>query len=196
MVIDGIADYIDEVNSERDSKLLVDLLMKMGRCFNFPMVLVIHTNPGSDKTRGHLGSFLERKCEAFLEIKPSKLPNTFILQAKFLRNAKLFQPIYFSFDEQKGYHRFAFIHEDVQRQTELEKREALQYKVMEAILVYFDGHDRLPKKELLGRIVSKDGIGLDAARKRVNKYVQDDFLMEIKDDVVVINFKVESEEGK
>jgi hypothetical protein len=62
--IDGVADGAEDVNDPAESNAIVAELLALAIKYNCVIGCVIHLNPGSDfKTRGHLGSQLERKAE-------------------------------------------------------------------------------------------------------------------------------------
>jgi hypothetical protein len=67
--IDGAADAAHDVNDPAESSDLVSEFHSLAIEFNCPVISIIHVNPGSDfKTRGHLGSQLERKSETNLRL--------------------------------------------------------------------------------------------------------------------------------
>jgi hypothetical protein len=67
--VDGIADAVNDVNDPAETSSLITELHKLAIEFDCPILTVIHVNPGSDfKTRGHLGSQLERKSETNLRL--------------------------------------------------------------------------------------------------------------------------------
>ena len=70
VLIDGVADLCKSPNDEAESLELVSALMALAQEYNTPIFCIIHENPGSDgsKTRGHLGSELNRKAFANLRI--------------------------------------------------------------------------------------------------------------------------------
>jgi hypothetical protein len=70
VVIDGVADLCVSPNDEAEALELVSKLHAMAQEFHCPMFCVLHENPGSEqgKTRGHLGSELNRKAFANLRI--------------------------------------------------------------------------------------------------------------------------------
>ena len=68
--IDGIADAVPDVNDAEATSSLITELHELAIEFDCPILNIIHVNPGSDfKTRGHLGSQLERKSETNLRLK-------------------------------------------------------------------------------------------------------------------------------
>jgi AAA domain len=70
VVIDGIADLCTSPNDEAESLELISNLMALAHEYSTAVVCILHENPASDqgKTRGHLGSELNRKAFANLRI--------------------------------------------------------------------------------------------------------------------------------
>jgi hypothetical protein len=68
ILIDGVADLVADVNDAAECNDFVARLHEMAIQFDCPIWAVIHFNPGSDKSRGHLGSQLERKAETNLRL--------------------------------------------------------------------------------------------------------------------------------
>lgn len=64
--LDGSADFVADVNDPEESNDFVAKLHGIAIEHACSITNVIHTNPNSDKTRGHLGSQLERKAESNL----------------------------------------------------------------------------------------------------------------------------------
>ena len=68
VILDGVADLVLDVNDAEECNGLVSELHALAIRYDCPIVCVIHKNPGSDKTRGHLGSQIERKAETNLSL--------------------------------------------------------------------------------------------------------------------------------
>lgn len=68
IIIDGIADLVSDVNDLEQSNNVVQHLMRWTEEFNCHIVTVIHSNFGTDKPTGHLGSFLEKKAETQIQL--------------------------------------------------------------------------------------------------------------------------------
>ena len=68
--LDGVADLCHDPNDSAEAFALVGELHKLAIDFDTTIVCVLHENPGSEtgKTRGHLGSQLERKAETNLRL--------------------------------------------------------------------------------------------------------------------------------
>ena len=69
-IIDGIGDLCYDPNDSKEAFALVAELHKLAIDFDTTILCVLHENPGSEtgKTRGHLGSQLERKAESNLRM--------------------------------------------------------------------------------------------------------------------------------
>jgi len=68
VVIDGIADLVSDVNNLEESNKVVQKIMEWSAKFDCHIITVIHSNFGSSKPTGHLGSLLEKKCESQIEL--------------------------------------------------------------------------------------------------------------------------------
>lgn len=72
--VDGIADLCNDPNNSEEAFGLVEELVRLAVKYSCPIILVLHENPGGKsggdyaKTRGHLGSQLERKAETNIRI--------------------------------------------------------------------------------------------------------------------------------
>ena len=67
--IDGGADYIPDVNDPDASNAAIKYFENLAIKYHTAVFIIVHTNPGSDKERGHLGSQIQRKCGGTLLIK-------------------------------------------------------------------------------------------------------------------------------
>jgi len=68
VIIDGIADLVSDVNNLEESNLCVQKIMQLSAKYDCHIVTVIHSNFGTDKPTGHLGSFLEKKTENQIQL--------------------------------------------------------------------------------------------------------------------------------
>jgi hypothetical protein len=104
IVIDGIGDFIPDVNFSDEANEIVHWLEMISIEYGAPIIVVVHVNPKSEKERGHLGSQLQRKCESLLIIKRDG--DICTIEPKLLRNAGMgeTQVINFIYDKTKRYH--------------------------------------------------------------------------------------------
>jgi hypothetical protein len=82
MLVDGVADLVSDVNDAGESNAFVATVHGMAIKNDCPIIGVIHFNPGSDKSRGHLGSQLERKAETNLALEKDSEEVTVIYSTK------------------------------------------------------------------------------------------------------------------
>ena len=75
VLLDGVADLCKATNDEEEALELVSVIHGLSQKYNCSIVCVLHENPSSDqgKTRGHLGSELNRKAFANLRIDKDEL---------------------------------------------------------------------------------------------------------------------------
>jgi hypothetical protein len=123
IVIDGIADYIKDVNDPEQSNAIIKYFESLAMKYGTPIIAIVHTNPGTDKERGHLGSQIQRKCESLLMIKQEG--DISFIVPKHLRSAGKgkIQQIQFMYDEEKGYHVGCGVHVGEETNKEAEKIE-------------------------------------------------------------------------
>jgi len=78
VIIDGIADCVSDVNNLEESNLCVQKIMQLSARYNCHIITVIHSNFGSDKPTGHLGSFLEKKTETQIQLEANTVNKEWI----------------------------------------------------------------------------------------------------------------------
>ncbi len=66
--IDGVGDLVQDVNDAAESNAFIAELHSLAIQQACPVLAIIHVNPNGEKTRGHLGSQLERKAETNLRL--------------------------------------------------------------------------------------------------------------------------------
>jgi len=169
LVIDGVAEYLWNVNSAEDSNALIGQLMNLARQYNMVIILIIHNNPGDEgKARGHLGSHLERKCETMLEIK--KKGERSIITQKVLRNSGNFTPLAFTYNHALGYHTFEgsidLLQQAVTTKRKVEKRDKIHLNLIEI----FEKQQSLPYAEFCALIKQKFKVEIDRAKQLVREF--------------------------
>jgi len=78
LIIDGIADLVSDVNNLEESNACVQKLMEWSANYKVHIMCVIHSNFGSDKPTGHLGSFLEKKAETQIQLEANTVNKEWI----------------------------------------------------------------------------------------------------------------------
>ena len=67
IVIDGIKDLVRDMNDFGEASEIAEKLLRWSSQSNSHIITIIHTNIGTTKARGHIGSTLYEKCETLLE---------------------------------------------------------------------------------------------------------------------------------
>ncbi|MHA1853438.1 MAG: AAA family ATPase [Candidatus Heimdallarchaeaceae archaeon] len=68
VIIDGIADLVSDVNDLRECNDVVQKLLTWTALYKCAIITIVHSNHGSDKPTGHLGSALEKKAETQIRL--------------------------------------------------------------------------------------------------------------------------------
>ena len=97
VLIDGVADLCADVNDNVSTRLLTDKLMEWSAIYNCAILSVIHTNFGSKKATGHLGSHLQKKVETLINIERVEDAQEVDVQCTMSRN-KSFEDFRFEID--------------------------------------------------------------------------------------------------
>lgn len=93
LFIDGIADLAYGNNDEMEANRVVQLLMTWTAKYNIHICVIIHQPKSADWATGHLGSAIEKKAEAIINIKKDGAYSIF--EARQLRNSADFNPFPF-----------------------------------------------------------------------------------------------------
>jgi hypothetical protein len=97
VVVDGIADLMYNSNCIEESDSVVGEMMTLSTEYNCHIMNVLHTNPNSDKARGHIGSTLQRKAETMIYVR--KVGERSVVEPQFCRNEE-FAPFAFHITEE------------------------------------------------------------------------------------------------
>ena len=100
VVIDGIADLVSEVNNQIEANEIIQKLMSWTTKYQCHIITVIHSNFGTDKPTGHLGSLLEKKAETQIELKFDTTQGKTLVSCKRSRNIA-FKDFHFYLDDNK-----------------------------------------------------------------------------------------------
>jgi hypothetical protein len=173
IIVDGIADFILDPNDQAQSIAIVKLFDDASIQFSCPVITVIHTNPGTNKLRGHLGSALERKSESVLLVTEKGDVST--LEPYYVRNAgkSKIPLIQFTYDVTKGYH--VFCGNKVKGKVkELDRLEAWAKEALPPPTAL--AHGALKK-----RLVQVSEMGVDSCRKYISNMTDMEIIIKGKD---------------
>lgn len=168
VVIDGVADLQYDTNDLRESDALVGELMALSTNYNCHILCVLHTNPGTDKARGHVGSSLQRKAESVLYV--HRAENISIVEPQFCRN--------------EPFERFAFTINDTglpelcSMPTDPQSKEG---EIVSILSEHFGG--AVERTVLTNKLTEICGISTQVARMRIHRAQKKGIL--IADDKIV-----------
>jgi hypothetical protein len=83
--IDGVADFVNDPNDGEECFAYVDSLQALAIRYDCPIVCGLHLNPSGGetyKTRGHLGSHLERRAESNLILEKDESGRTCVFSGR------------------------------------------------------------------------------------------------------------------
>jgi hypothetical protein len=100
VVIDGIRDLINDINSPDESTMISSKLLKWSEESGAHIVTVLHENPTGDKLRGHIGTELMNKAEAIINVKKIEGSDSHISKISCdMMKGLDFEPIYFTIND-------------------------------------------------------------------------------------------------
>jgi len=91
LVIDGIADLVNDFNSVAESNAIIHWLKKISKVYNLLIICVLHLSKKDKNSLGHLGSFMDRKAQSTLICE--KKENVLSISAGYLRSSPGFKSI-------------------------------------------------------------------------------------------------------
>lgn len=96
VIIDGIKDLVNSINSEEEATMIVSKLLKWTEERNIHIVNVLHQNKSDNNARGHIGTELINKSETVLSVTKSDSDNNIsIVEPQQCRNI---EPEVFAFE--------------------------------------------------------------------------------------------------
>ena len=158
VVIDGIADLQRNTNDLEESDALVTELMALSTLAETHILCVLHTNPGSDKARGHLGSSLQRKAETVLFV--HRVGETSVVEPQFCRN--------------EPFERFAFCinEEGIPEVCPLPMEGATSERHPAIALLEDEYGGAIERITLVNKLVETQGINKSTAQMQVNRLIK------------------------
>lgn len=166
VVIDGAADYVLSVNDDIGARNLIAHFLQAAEVHNALIVLVLHDNHNTEKSRGHLGSELDRKAEAVL-ITQKDGAGTFTLRGKFYRSAGNVDQVQYSYNIDAGW--FEFLQYMNPNGAKIDRRKDDAERV--AGLCFLDAA-ALSFTELCNKIAKVESVDFGGAKNRLRAWVK------------------------
>jgi hypothetical protein len=171
ILIDGIADFCNDPNDGKECFELVRKLHKLAVDHECVIVCVIHENPGNGggKTRGHLGSHLDRKAETSLRLQ--KDTKTGVVEMWVERGRSCFIPrsagIRFKWSDEAQM--FVTLHASDTHVADSKVDKAT--RLTREVDLVFSGEEGLIYGMLVDKIMSSQKLAESTAKQRVADYV-------------------------
>ena len=176
IVIDGISDLMYNSNCIEESDALVGELMALSTEHNCHIACVLHTNPNSDKARGHIGSTLQRKAETMIYV--HKMGECSVVEPQFCRNEE-FTPFAFHINEEG-------LPEECEMPAPTLENENLCVAIMRDH--YPNGVER---GVLISKVMEQLGVNNNAAKVKVHRAIKSGALL-LQDGVVQLPSQLQS----
>lgn len=158
LVVDGISDLQYNTNDLEESERIVTELMRLSTDYACHILCVLHTNPNSDKARGHLGSSLQRKAETVLFV--HRVCDRSLVEPQFCRN--------------EPFERFAFRIDDeaLPVAAPLPAEESGASSVGECLRLVRDEYGGAIERRVLLQRMQQDGASPSCALMRLRRALQ------------------------
>ncbi len=102
IVLDGIADFVYNVNDMEASKKLVTKLTNWADKLQVPIIVALHTNKDGKDATGSLGGFLNKKCSYAIKSEIQYDGGPSLIKPYHTRNGKNFEPFLIHNDKDTG----------------------------------------------------------------------------------------------
>ena len=158
VVVDGVSDLMYNTNDIEESDRIVGSLMAYSTRYNCHIMVVLHTNPNSDKARGHIGSTLQRKAESVLYV--HKVAECSIVEPQFCRNEP-FEPFAFLVTE-----------EGLPEECEIPANSGREADDICVSVMRNEYPNGIERKVLTEKLVSNYGLSQSAARVRLSRSIK------------------------
>lgn len=184
VVIDGVSDLLTNTNNLEESEALVAELLTLSTIYSCHIMCVLHTNPNSDKARGHLGSTLMRKAETVLFV--HRVGEISLVEPQYCRNMP--------------FERFAFRVEEVLHAeergeqciglgvpVECDMPSGEGTKMDECVRILRDELGGMAERKLLNaKLVDMLGVTQNYARVKVSRAIERGLLRMVDDNCVAV----------
>ena len=168
--IDGVADLCKSPNDDIESFALVEHLAQLAIAYACPLILVLHENPSgleTGKTRGHLGSQLERKAESNLRIARDGKSGASMIFSERCRHACISRDnaLRFAWSTPDG------MHMTVEAETKESRAEVVRQAEQPECQAVFAGHlGEISYTELKERIMTRAHLAERSAKRRIKQW--------------------------
>ncbi len=166
IILDGLADFVANVNDQEECAAFIAELMALSTRHQAFVLGVLHLNPSSDsKSRGHLGSELERKAETVLQIDKTGESTRHLWTPK-ARTVEILKSQAVRFEWRDDLHDFATIPGTLADQKRSEKAEKMTF-LLRQVIANSDGMLAWAHCDLSTKIEQLEGVSDRTARRHI-----------------------------
>jgi len=168
--IDSVADLCKSPNDDIEAFALVEHLAQLAISHACPIILVLHENPSgleTGKTRGHLGSQLERKAESNLRIAKDGKSGASMIFSERCRHACISRDdaLRFAWSTPDG------MHMTVEAETKESRAETARQNEQPECQAVFAGHvGEISYTDLKERIMTRAHLAERSAKRRIKQW--------------------------
>ena len=183
LIIDGYADLSRDVNSQEEAVEIVQKWMDLTAKHNVALTGVLHLNPGSEtKSRGHLGSQLERKSKTVLQIDVDAegIRETYVFRARKQPVPKGHGASWQWCDDEGC---FVEIMETRAEAKQLDKAAKLKGELDDVISRFDDGDDKWTYTALVKATMEVTKLKERASANRIKAWLESGWLVQTDDDL-------------
>lgn len=169
--IDGVADLCKSPNDDIEAFALVEHLAQLAIAYTCPVIVVLHENPSgfeTGKTRGHLGSQLERKAESNLRIAKEAKSGASVIFSERCRHACISRDdaLRFAWSTPAG------MHMTVEPETKESKAEAARKDETPECQAVFAGQvGDVAYGDLVQLIITRTHLSAPTAKRRIKQWL-------------------------
>jgi hypothetical protein len=169
VMLDGVADFVSDPNDAEECFSFVAELHQLAIKYDCAILCVLHENPGTDygKTRGHLGSQLERKAETNLRMAKdaNEITTLWTEKARHCSIPKT-KGVRFAYDTGRGYHVRVQSANDARASAAQDELTAFTASVFEGVKHGLQWH------ELRDKIIKLAGLSVPGAKKKIERMAE------------------------
>lgn len=105
VIIDGITDFVEDINDQKEATKIGELLLQLTEKYNACFIVVIHTTKSTGNMTGAVGTTLEKKCQTAIEVELTEddEANSSNVSCKFSRD-KMFSAFTIRYNETKRWY--------------------------------------------------------------------------------------------
>ena len=185
VILDGVSDLISNSNNLEESEKCISLLLTLSSAYSCHIMCVLHTNPNSDKARGHLGSTLMRKAESVIFV--HRVGETSLVEPQYCRN-KPFERFAFRVEEMEDAHIYGeqCIGLGVPVECDMPD-ESAEAKEDDCVRILRDELGGIAERKLLNaKLVDRLGVTQNYARVKVSRAIERGLLRMVDDNCVTV----------